>query len=324
MHRPREICHIGVLLRALLGVHVVCAIGLLFVSSTWIAWLTALGVVISVALPAVLLWVLLSCLLQAVLDQTSRALQRLIAVVLGAVVTLACALPWWWLGWSTWDGAQHVAIALVGAGLAAVLFEWLDLRARSQVTAQTTARLAELQSRIRPHFLFNTLNTALALVRHNPAQAERVLEDLAELFRVALASAEQSVALGDELDLVQRYLAIEQIRFGSRLRVQWSVDAAAHSARLPPLLLQPLLENAVRHGVEPMPDGGWVCIKATVQSRQVELLITNSVSALPSKSGHGMALNNVRERLHLMHDVAAKFEVQRTASEFQVRLMWPL
>jgi two-component system, LytTR family, sensor histidine kinase AlgZ len=324
MHPSREICHIGVLLRSLLGVHVVCAIGLLFVSSSWNAWLIALGVSTSVALPAVLLWMLLSCVLQASLRRVSVGLQRLFALFSGALVTLACALPWWWMGWSTWEGSQHLAMALAGAGFAGVLFEWLSLRARAQIPAQTTARLAELQSRIRPHFLFNTLNSALALVRHDPTRAELVLEDLAELFRVALSSAEQAVTLGEELDLVQRYLAIEQIRFGERLRVQWDVDPAAQAARLPPLLLQPLLENAVHHGVEPSPEGGWVRISVKVQGRQVELQIRNSVSGQPSQSGHGMALNNVRERLHLMHDVSARFEIQQTAGEFQVRLLWPL
>jgi two-component system, LytTR family, sensor histidine kinase AlgZ len=324
MTSSREICHIGVLLRALLGVHVVCAVGLLFVSSSWNAWLIALGVATSVALPAVLLWMLLSCVLQATLERTSRIWQRCVAVVLGAAVTLACALPWWWLGLSTWEADQHLAMALAGAGLASVMFEWLSLRARAQTTAQTTARLAELQSRIRPHFLFNTLNTALALVRHDPTKAEWVLEDLAELFRVALTSVDQSATLGDELDLVRRYLAIEQIRFGERLRVQWDVDTAAQASRLPPLLLQPLLENAVRHGVEPAADGGWIRISVKVLGRQVELQINNSVCSAPSQCGHGMALNNVRERLHLMHDVAARFEIQQTAGEFQIRMLWPL
>jgi two-component system, LytTR family, sensor histidine kinase AlgZ len=324
MPQSREICHIGVLLRGLLGVHLVCAVGLLFVSNSWNAWLMALGVAISVALPAVLLWMLLSCVLQVVLEKTSRHVQRLFAVVLGSVVTLACSLPWWWAGLSVWEGEQHLAMALTGAVMAGVLFEWLNLRARAQIPAQTAARLAELQSRIRPHFLFNTLNTALALVRHDPTQAEHVLEDLAELFRVALTPTDQSVTLGDELDLVRRYVAIEQIRFGARLRMEWDIDVAANSARLPPLLLQPLLENAVRHGVEPAPNGGWIRISVKVLGRQVELQITNSVSAQPSKSGHGMALMNVRERLHLMHDVAARFEIHRMANDFQVRMLWPL
>ena len=120
-----------------------------------------------------------------------------------------------------------VAPALAGAALAAVMFQWLQLRAKATLPAETKARLAELQSRIRPHFLFNTLNTALALVRLDPARAEGVLEDLAELFRVAITDSGESVTLAEEVELARRYLAIEQIRFGDRLQVTWDLDPAA-------------------------------------------------------------------------------------------------
>jgi two-component system sensor histidine kinase AlgZ len=105
-------------------------------------------------------------------------------------------------------------VALAGVACAALLWAWLDLRSRMWHPANAAARLAELQSRIRPHFLFNALNTALALVRVDPARAEAVLEDLAELFRVALAEAGASVSLEEEIDLARRYLAIEEVRFG--------------------------------------------------------------------------------------------------------------
>ena len=127
--------------------------------------------------------------------------------------------------------------------MAAMVMAWLVWRARALMPAATTARLAESQSRIRPHFLFNTFNSAIALVRAEPAQAKAVLEDLAELFRSALADPAESVTRGQEIILAQRYLAIEQVRFGERLRVKWQLDAAADGARLPPLLLQPLCEH---------------------------------------------------------------------------------
>jgi two-component system sensor histidine kinase AlgZ len=118
--------------------------------------------------------------------------------------------------------------------LSAVLMAALVLRAKGKTPAAITARLAELQARIRPHFLFNTLNSAIALVRAEPRKAERLLEDLSDLFRHALMEQGESVSLGQELDLAQRYLAIEQVRFGERIRVQWAIDAAANNARLPP------------------------------------------------------------------------------------------
>jgi two-component system, LytTR family, sensor histidine kinase AlgZ len=192
------------------------------------------------------------------------------------------------------------------------------------------ARLAELQSRIRPHFLFNTLNTAISLVRTDPARAEGVLEDLAELFRVALADDSSgvggrgSVTLGSELELARRYLAIEQLRFGDRLRLEWQLDPAVDDARLPPLVLQPLLENAVRHGVEPAETGGLVRVRTRTRLGRAEITIDNTVSGGASQPGHGLALANVRERLRLLHDLDAQFEVREGDGHYRVRLVVPL
>src|SRR5439155_19099048 len=158
--------------------------------------------------------------------------------------------------------------------------------------APSCSRLSELQSRIRPHFLFNTLNSAIALVRAEPAKAETVLEDLAELFRHALADPAESVTLGQEIVLAQRYLAIEQVRFGERLQVQWSLDANASQAKLPPLLLQPLVENAVKHGVEPSASGAQLKISTLRRGSMVVVKVTNSTPAGVGERGHGLALAN--------------------------------
>jgi two-component system sensor histidine kinase AlgZ len=208
--------------------------------------------------------------------------------------------------------------------MGAAIFLWLRLVAKATLPAETTARLAELQSRIRPHFLFNTLNTALTLVRLDPGKAEGVLEDLAELFRVAITESTDAVSLGDEVDLARRYLDIEQMRFGSRLHVAWELDPLAASARVPPLLLQPLVENAVRHGVEPSPEGGVIRVRTRVKLGRAVLSIANSVPKEPSRPGHGMALKNVRERLRLMHDVAAQFEMRQDQDVFRVQIVVPL
>jgi two-component system sensor histidine kinase AlgZ len=202
-------------------------------------------------------------------------------------------------------------VAASGAGVAALLWAWLDLRSRIWHPANASARLAELQSRIRPHFLFNALNTALALVRVDPARAESVLEDLAQLFRVALADAGASVSLEEEIELARRYLAIEQVRFGERLQVQWDIDPGVFGARVPPLVLQPLVENAVRHGIEPAAAGGRVRVRAVLLRGQVVVQVTNTLGDEPGSPGHGMALHNVRERLRLLHDMAAQCDVWR-------------
>jgi two-component system sensor histidine kinase AlgZ len=213
---------------------------------------------------------------------------------------------------------------MAGAALAGAAWVWLDLRARLWRPVDASVRLAELQSRIRPHFLFNALNTALALVRVDPTRAEGVLEDLAQLFRVALADAGESVSLDEEIHLAQRYLAIEQIRYGSRLQVSWDIDARVGRARVPPLVLQPLVENAVRHGVEPSVQGARIWVQAELRRGQAVVLVSNTVPDAPSAPGHGMALRNVRERLRLLHDVAGQCDVWREGALFRARIVVPL
>jgi two-component system, LytTR family, sensor histidine kinase AlgZ len=222
------------------------------------------------------------------------------------------------------EALRIAGVLLTGAGLAGLLWAWLELRARIWHPADAQARLAELQSRIRPHFLFNALNTALALVRTDPERAEGVLEDLAQLFRVALADAGTDVSLDEEITLAQAYLAIEQVRFGARLQVEWDIEARAGSARVPPLVLQPLVENAVRHGVEPAVAGGRVWVRAVVQRGQVVVTVSNTMGDEPASPGHGMALHNVRERLRLLHDVAAQCDVWREGDIFHARIVLPL
>jgi len=166
-------------------------------------------------------------------------------------------------------------------------------------------------------------------VRAAPERAEAVLEDLAQLFRVALAEAGASVALEEEIDLARRYLAIEQVRFGARLQVRWQIseDARVAAARVPPLVLQPLVENAVRHGVEPAVGGGRVAVSASMQRGQVVVQVSNTVGSEPGTPGHGMALHNVRERLRLLHDVAAQCDVWREPTPdgeiFHARIVLP-
>jgi two-component system sensor histidine kinase AlgZ len=181
-----------------------------------------------------------------------------------------------------------------------------------------------LQSRIRPHFLFNTLNSAISLVRAEPAKAEALLEDLSDLFRYALVDHGASVTLAQEVVLAKRYLAIEQVRFGDRLRIEWVIDAKADAARLPPLMLQPLVENAVRHGVEPSAHGADIKISSELRGSVVVIKVTNTVPAGQGEAGHGVALNNVRARLSLLHDVQGQFRSALKDGLYQVRIEVPL
>ncbi len=319
-----DVCHVGVVLRALLFVHAAVAVGVMFTAVDFQAFVTALGLGASVALPGVLLWLVTACLLKRRLARMSAPWQWAAAVALGAA---SGAFGWSLQALSGLDllrPGSWLAPAVAGAALAAGLFYWLSLRARARMPADTTARLAELQSRIRPHFLFNTLNTAITLARLDPARTEHLLEDLSELFRVALNESGEAVDLAEEVALAQRYIAIEQVRFGARLQVTWDLDAAAGAARVPPLLLQPLVENAVRHGVEPAAAGGSIRVRTRVRRAHAVVSIVNTLPEGPSAPGNGMALRNVRERLRLMHDVAAQFEARREADVFRVQIIVPL
>ena len=321
-----DACQVGVVLRAVLFVELVVGVTALFLAPTLADWLLLLATVTGGALPATLLWLLAACALKRLLGRLTQQAQYAAGMGLGALAALyGCGL----LHWTGVVGAAPwLASALAGIVFSALMMAALVLRARGRTPAATTARLQELQSRIRPHFLFNTLNSAIALVREEPAKAEAMLEDLAELFRQALADPGESVTLADEIALAERYLAIEQVRFGDRLRVRWDIDPASHSARLPPLLLQPLVENAVKHGVEPSPEGARLRIRTERRGGLVVIEVVNSLPPLrwadaPLPRGHGIALDNVRDRLRLLHDVQAQFSAGMDDKSYRVRIAIP-
>ena len=311
-----DVCHPALALRAVLGVQGVLALVALAGAGSVQQWGERAAALAFGGVVGTLLWLVVVCALGRPLRRLGHGARAAVIFGLGALAALA---GWWPLAWAGLvagaepeiDGLRMAAVALAGLAFAAVLWSWLDVRARLWQPAHAHARLAELQSRIRPHFLFNALNTAIALVRVDPGKAEAVLEDLAELFRVALADAGASVTLAEEIELARRYLAIEQVRFGSRLAVQWRIDPRTTRARVPPLMLQPLVENAVRHGIEPLAEGGWVRVQATLVRGQVEVLVSNTVGDEAGVPGNGLALHNLRERLRLLHDVAAQCDVWR-------------
>lgn len=320
-----DVCHPALALRAGLLVLAVLSVAALAQAGDAADWLARAAASAFAGATGTLLWLVMLCSSRRLLARLSPGARAGAVLLGGAFCALVAWAPLVGIGLADTAGGLRLAgIALAGAGFAALLWLWLDLRARSAVPADTSARLVELQSRIRPHFLFNALNTALALVRVDPARAERVLEDLAELFRVALAEVGESVALAEEIELARAYLAIEQARYGERISVDWELDAGAGAARVPPLVLQPLVENAVRHGVEPAAEGGHIRIVTSQRRGQAVVTVSNTVPERPSAPGHGMALDNVRERLRLLHDVAADFEVWREGREFHARLVLPL
>ena len=321
-----DACQVGVVLRTVLVVQAVLAVVMMFFEDSLIAWGAKLALVTGGALPGTLLWLVVTCSLKHQLQRLPRSGQYAAGIGLGAGAGIYAVLMLLLAAAISTTSAPWLASGFAGALFAAALVAALEWRAKGRTPAATAATLAELQSRIRPHFLFNTLNSAIALVRQEPARAENLLEDLSDLFRAALAEHGESVTLAQEIELAKNYLSIEQVRFGDRLQVQWQLDPAAHLAKLPPLLLQPLVENAVHHGVEPSAQGGNIVISTKRESRKVVVLISNSLpdKALTASAGQGMALNNVRGRLSLLHDIESSFQAGVKDGNYVVRMELPL
>jgi len=221
-------------------------------------------------------------------------------------------------GFITW---RYIFLSVTSA---AMLLFYFKLRALALSPAIYEARLQALQARIRPHFLFNCINTVLSIVRADPKRAEVALEDMSDLFRMAMAQDNALVPLRREAELSRRYLALEQLRLGERLKINWHIENVPDDALVPPLILQPLLENAVYHGIEPLADGGNIDIRLGLQGNEIHLEIYN-----PRRepgvhhTGNKLALANIRERLDLLFDIEAHYTVESGADFYRVHIIMP-
>jgi two-component system sensor histidine kinase AlgZ len=210
------------------------------------------------------------------------------------------------------------------AAVTGVLLYYFNLRSRALSPALSEARLQALQARIRPHFLFNSINAVLSLVRAEPRRAETALEDLAELFRVLMADNRDLTPLADEVQLTRQYLAIEELRLGERLVVEWHTEKMPHDALIPPLVLQPLVENAVYHGIEPHSEAGVISINIYSVRDEVHLVLRNPYRQQGGHhSGNKMALGNIRERLALHFDAEARLRTTVSENAYQVHIVIP-
>jgi two-component system, LytTR family, sensor histidine kinase AlgZ len=256
----------------------------------------------------------------------TRQQQWAVVLVIPAVVSFSVALlyqrtvieepglQWAWI----------LLRVMASVAVAAALIEYLSLRARAFSPSLSEARLQALQARIRPHFLFNSLNTVLGMMRSQPRLAETTLENLSELFRVFMKDTRELIPLQDEIETCRQYLAIEQIRLGGRLSVDWQIEGGPADALVPSLLLQPLVENAVHHGIEPSAGNGTIAIFAARVGEKVEVKVFNPVVAeQPTRPGNQMALGNVRERLMLLYDMEAELKTVNSNGQFQLTLTFP-
>ena len=220
---------------------------------------------------------------------------------------------------------RQIVIAAIIAGLALRYF-YVQRQLRLQEQAELQSRIQALQSRIRPHFLFNSMNIIASLIETDPETAEIVVEDLSELFRASLNEAGNQVALAEELALCERYVRIEKLRLGDRLRVDWQLDLPDEDVRIPLLTLQPLLENAIYHGIQPLPDGGLIVVAVWSGEGRVHMRITNPLPEAGAKQSEGnrMALANIRSRLDVLYGSAARLSAEATSGSYETYLSYPM
>ncbi len=222
-----------------------------------------------------------------------------------------------------WQILESLLVSAIFAGIALRYF-YLQWQLESQRQAELHSRIQALQSRIRPHFLFNSMNSIASLIEVDPETAERVVEDLSELFRASLAEP-NLIPLKRELELAYRYLKIEQLRMGERLQLDWRVPDLPEVATIPSMLLQPLLENAIYHGVQPSIEGGCVHLAVAVHDDAVSIVIRNPLHNGGEKtSGNGIALDNIRHRLGAYYGVEGTLQLGHYGGEYVVRLNLPL
>jgi two-component system sensor histidine kinase AlgZ len=220
---------------------------------------------------------------------------------------------------------RELVLSLGYAALATGSLAWyFHLRNRAFSPAISEARLQALQARIRPHFLFNSLNAVLSLIRKDPKRAETALEDLAELFRTVMADNRELITLGDELSLCRQYLNLEQLRLGERLSVQWRLDPSVEQALVPPMLLQPLIENAVYHGIEPGMGAGVIEVRIERRDDRLSLQLSNPYHEdYQHRQGNRMALANIRERLQLHFDLEASLDTRIADGRYEIGIVMP-
>ena len=316
--------NIGVWLRALLAVNlgaVLAAVAANRVLAQLPAEFTMLAAAVEPPLIASL------ALLYALRRTLERASPRLAAALVIAVAAAASVAFETLL--APLQGAAALPAALARATFWAVVASWLLLeyfsaRARLHSPALAEARLMALTARIRPHFLFNALNAVLSLIRSEPRRAEAAIEELADLFRVLMQENRDLLPLSQEIALARKYLDLERLRLGERLQVKWDIEACPPDALVPPLMLQPLLENAVYHGIEPAEQPAEIVVRFTRRGEQLLIELSNpTVAGSGDHPGNHMAQDNIRERLALYFDLEASLEVELRDSRYLVRITMP-
>ena len=319
--------NLGVMLRILLGVNLFALAAALALSRNPGDWIQRYVDMAASVQPLLLLNLCLLALFAKGIRLLPARYGQLTVCLLSVVTSMLLADFWRFMGFDEGGGWRIARAGVLGGLAAAAMLLYFELRARGLSPAVSEARLQALTARIRPHFLFNSLNAVLSLIRSDPRRAESALEELADLFRVLMRDHRELLPLGDEIALCRQYLELEKLRLGDRLTVQWEVSDVPTDVKVPPLMLQPLLENAVYHGIEPSGEPGIVRIAFARHGDELHIDLANPCGGDAAKGNH-MALANIRERLTLYYDLEARLEAGEAVSldgirEYRVHIVLP-
>jgi len=325
-----DFCEQGNLLRTMLSAELLAIVLVAAMPGDAVLRLQSLALVSLFIQWVALVDIALLCALQRHLGRLDERTAAVVAFVLLQAVTLGFTV----LGYaltapvgSAGDslGGMLIENGVISAVVTAVALRYFYVTAqwRRNIEAEAQARVQALQARIRPHFLFNSMNTIASLTRSDAVAAEAAVEDLSELFRASLAERSM-IPLAEELALVASYLRIEAQRLGTRLRVDWDLDTSADDVEVPALTLQPLVENSVYHGVEPLGGGGRIGICTLRRAGRVEVTIRNPRPRDGvQRDGNRMAQDNVRQRLALAFGDRAELRIEDDAADYVVTLQLP-
>ena len=227
------------------------------------------------------------------------------------------------------DNLFTLRVATISAVIYLLLLRYFYIQHQWRINsaAQSRAEIQALRARIRPHFLFNSMNTIASLISISPDIAEKSIEDLSDLFRASL-SEKNMTTLAEELELTKSYLAIETLRLGDRLQIEWQIEESLLKTEVPSLIIQPLAENSIYHGIEPIAKGGKIVISALQIEDKLQLSISNPIMSEKQSSafrkGNQMAQDNIKQRLKLVYGNKGDFSINDTKENYTVSLLIPL
>ena len=292
-------------------------------SSLFVLWLALLGSAVM-------------CQLRSRLESAGKSRAFVISFVILAIMCVVVAELSWQLMWRFAGVAiiddSHSEFILRTFAISSIIialsmrYLYVSSEWRRSIVLEAQARISALQALIRPHFLFNSMNTIASLTRSDPRQAEEAVEDLSDLLRASLSSTRNRTSLKEELEVAAIYQRIEKLRLGDRLNIRWQIDELPMRARIPSLTIQPLIENAIYHGIELLPDGGDVTVTGKRDGQTLSISVSNPVAPgkARDKDGNKMAMANIRQRFELAYGDRASVEIDDQDNNFTVTLRFPI